>query len=102
MGAMNTKNTQSRQEMIAERRAEKLAEGRAYAARRFSIPLDEVVWYNSGICYDRVVVKTREAAEKVRAAVKGETVNGGWFHGLPLGGIDTSIDKDVTLFEVIC
>jgi hypothetical protein len=61
--------------------------GRKYAAERFSIPLDEVVWFNSGICYSRVVTTTLSAAKKVAAASNNKTCNGGWFDGMPLGGI---------------
>lgn len=58
-----------------------------YATKRFGLNAGEVTGYNSGACYDKVWVTTREAAEKVAAQVKGEEVNGGMFHGMPLGSI---------------
>lgn len=57
-----------------------------WAANRFGIPVEDVVWYNSGICYDRIGVKTKKSADKVTAKVAGETVNGGMYDGMPLGG----------------
>jgi hypothetical protein len=75
---------------------------RRYAADYFGINFDEVVWYNGGICYSRVVVLTKEAAERVREKVKNDTVNGGYLHGMPLGGI-TEINRDgVTSYDVMC
>lgn len=68
-------------------RAEAAERARQYAIEAFGLADEEVVWYNSGVCYDRVIVTTREAAEKVAAQVKGRHVNGGWFHGMELGGI---------------
>lgn len=56
-----------------------------WLSKRFNIPMDDIVWYNSGICYSRIVVKTEESALKVHEKVKGHTANGGWFHGMPLG-----------------
>ena len=61
---------------------------RDYCVRTFGIKPEEFVWHHSGICYSRIGVNTKEAAEKVRAKVKGETVNGGYLHGMPLGGYD--------------
>lgn len=47
------------------------------------------IWHHSGTCYSRVMYATREEADKVAAHVRaeGETVNGGYFHGMPLGGV---------------
>lgn len=71
---------------IEARRIREREAGRAYAAKEFGIPIEEVVWYHHGICYSSVVVTTQSAADKVTEHVKGGTVNGGWFHGMPLGG----------------
>ena len=60
---------------------------RKYAAELFNIPLEEVVWFNSGICYGRVVTTTLSAAKKVAFASRKKTANGGWFHGMTLGAI---------------
>jgi hypothetical protein len=57
-----------------------------WCAKRFGIPEEDVVWYSSGICYDRICVKTKESADKVTEKVKGQTANGGMFDGMPLGG----------------
>lgn len=88
--------------IMGQRRAEREANAKTWAAKRFGISEDEIIGYNSGCCYDKIWVKTRAAAEKVAAAVKDDTVNGGMLHGMSKGGIDTSIDKEITLFEVIC
>ena len=69
-----------------------------WASQRFGISSDEVLWYNSGSCYNRILVSTKAAAKKVATAVKGDTVNGGWFHGMPLGGITKTEDG----YEVYC
>lgn len=65
---------------------EKLQETKEWAAKKFGILPEEVVWYNFGICYDRVAVTTKEAADKVSESVKGQYVNGGMFDGMRLGG----------------
>lgn len=84
-------NNQSRQEI-------KSARAIAYAAQRFGLKPNEVVGYHSGCCYSKVWVKTRASAEKVAKQLKGDTVNGGWFDGMPLGGIQ---EYD-GVFEVMC
>jgi len=95
---MNSTNTQSREQQLAKRRAEQLASSRAYAASRFGLTPDEVIGYNSGSAYDKIWVKTRAAAERVASKVAGEKCNGGWFHGMALGGISTHDG----IFEVMC
>lgn len=62
-------------------------ETRKYLNKRFGIEPSDILFYNSGICYSRIVVRTKESADKVSEAVQGETVNGGMLHGMPLGGI---------------
>lgn len=69
-----------------------------WAAEKFGISPEEVIWYNSGSCYDRVIVSTKAAAQKVARAVKGGTANGGWYHGLPLGVITERGGR----FDVTC
>jgi hypothetical protein len=98
---MNTVKT--KEEVYAEqaaRNAERAAEAKAYAIKQFGLKPEEVVGYNSGICYSKVWVTTREAAEKVSKQIKkqGGEVNGGMFHGMPLGGISEYGGQ----FEVMC
>lgn len=76
--------------------------GRSYASSWFGIPVEDVICYHSGICYAKVWVRTKEAADKVRSKVKDYTVNGGWFDGMPLGGIVQTTYKDEPAFEVMC
>lgn len=74
-----------------------------WLARRFGIPIEEIYWYNGGVCYDKVVVTTKTAADKVSAVVQGRQANGGWLHGMPLGGQNVLKTKDGTLiYEVTC
>lgn len=63
------------------------SEDAKWLSERFGVSPDSILWYHSGICYSRLSVKTKEDAEKASKSVKGETVNGGWYHGMPLGGI---------------
>jgi len=84
---------------IQERQAEKLAASKKYAAQRFGLNESEIIGYNSGCCYDKIWVTTMDAAKKVSAGVEGETVNGGMFHDMPLGGITPDSDG---IFEVMC
>lgn len=70
-----------------------------YLTKRFGIPAEDIVWFNSGSCYSRIVVRTKESAQKVHDAVKGDTANGGMLHGMTLGGISEM--KDGT-FDVTC
>lgn len=82
--------------------AQRFAEDRERGAKRFGLRPDEVLFYNRGICYDRIVVTTRRAATKVRKAVAGETVNGGYFDGTPLGDISDATIHGVKGFSVTC
>lgn len=91
-------NTKSRSEELKKIRAEKLDETKTWAAARFKVPVSEIVGYNSGSAYDKVWVRSRATAEKIAAQLKGETCNGGWFDGMPLGGIS---EYDGA-FEVMC
>lgn len=61
-----------------------------WVAEQFGILPADVVWYHHGSCYDRVEVTTLVAAKKVAKVVERETANGGFFHGMPLGGIEAS------------
>ena len=54
---------------------------------RFNIPEESILWYHSGCCYSRIAVKTKRAANAAAKSVSGDTVNGGWFDGMPLGAI---------------
>ena len=82
--------------------AQRFAEDRERGAKRFGLKLDEVLFYNRGICYDRIVVTTWLAAMKVRKAVKGETVNGGYFDGTPLGATTEATVNGVRGYDVTC
>ena len=78
---MKTEVTQTR----SIQKIDELQEEKKFAAERFGISENEVAWYHSGTCYDRVAVTTQEAADKVTKKVNGQTVNGGFLHGMPLG-----------------
>lgn len=74
-----------------------------YLSNRFNIPADDIYWYNGGICYSRIIVKSKESADKVTESVKGSTVNGGMFHGMPLGGQNESKQEDGSVYyDVTC
>jgi hypothetical protein len=66
---------------------------RQWAAKQFGISPEDVRWYHSGICYDRIGVNSKEAAAKVAEKVKGQTANGGMLHGMPLGGATEYTDE---------
>lgn len=82
--------------------AQRLADERRAGAKRFGLSTDEVLFYNRGICYDRIVVTTMRAAKKVAKSVEGDTVNGGYFDGTPLGGISEATVGGVKGFDVTC
>lgn len=70
---------------------------------RFKIDPEDILWYHGGTCYDRVLVRSQEAADKVTAAVKCDAVNGGWFHGMCLGRQDkTELADGTTAWDVMC
>jgi hypothetical protein len=71
-------------------------------AKRFGLKPDEVLFYNSGICHDRIVVTTMRAAKKVAKSVEGDTVNGGYLDGMPLGGINETKHDGKQAFSVYC
>lgn len=77
-------------------------ETKKWAAKQFGISEDEVLWYNSGSCYDRIGVTTQQAADKVSAKVKGETANGGMLDGMPLGGQTEYNRNGNHYFDVTC
>ena len=64
----------------------------AWLEREFNVKRDEIVAYNGGICYSRIIVNSKEAAERASESITG-TVNGGMFHGMPLGNVGKP-DKD--------
>lgn len=74
-------------------------EDKKWLANHFGIPEESILWYNSGICYSRIEVTTKESADKVSDKVKGQTVNGGMLDGMPLGGQTETPSKT---FEVYC
>ncbi len=80
-------------------------EDKVKVAAMFDIPAEDVAWFNSGCCYSRIGVLTRESAERVSSKVKaeGRRANGGMLDGMPLGGISTYQDEtDQTIFDVYC
>jgi hypothetical protein len=81
---------------------QRFEDDRRAGAKRFGLKADEVLFYNSGICYDRIVVTTMLAARKVAKSVEGETVNGGCFDGALLGGITEATVNGVKGFDVRC
>lgn len=82
--------------------AQRILNERQLGAKRFGLCVDEVLFYNRGICYDRIVVTTRQAAKKVAKSVEGDTVNGGYFDGAPLGGITEATINGIKGFDVRC
>ena len=82
--------------------AQRFEDERRAGAERFSLGTDEVLFYNRGICYDRIVVTTMRAAKKVAKSVEGDTVNGGYFDGTPLGGITEAPINGAKGFDVRC
>jgi hypothetical protein len=85
-----------------EYHAQRFEDDRKAGAKRFGLKPDEVLFYNRGICYDRIVVTTMQSARKVAKSVEGETVNGGYFDGAPLGGISEATVKGIKGFDVRC
>lgn len=74
-------------------------ETKQWLSEKFSIPTDDILWYNSGTCYDRIGVKTEESAKKVTQAVRGGYVNGGMYDGMPLGSCSPSNDGT---YDIMC
>jgi hypothetical protein len=74
------------------------ADTKKWVAKRFGIPEEDVLWYHSGICYDRVGIKTKDSADRVSDQVKGGTVNGGQFDGMPLGNQSSTEGG----FDIMC
>ena len=74
-----------------------------WLSERFGIPESDIVWYNSGICYSRIIVKTKESAMKVHDLVSNETVNGGLLHGMHLGGfVPYKNESGEIEYDVMC
>jgi hypothetical protein len=63
-----------------------------YLAEKFSIPYEDIISGNSGVCYNSITVKTIESAEKIKSQCRG-CVNGGWYDGMALGHIHANKDN---------
>ncbi len=82
---------------------ENLEQTKEWAAEKFGIPKEDVLWYNAGSCYDRIGVLTEESAKKVSEKVKGKTANGGMYDGMPLGGYQPCTNSaGLEYFDVYC
>ena len=90
------------QEQLHDRIKRQNEESRLAAAKRFGLRLSDVCWYNHGICYDRVIVLTKAHAKKVAKLVEGDFVNGGFFDGMPLGGISETTHDGKKAYDVTC
>lgn len=90
------------QEQLHERIKREHEQSRQAAAKRFGLRLADVCWYNHGICYDRVIVRTKAAAKKVAKSVEGEFANGGYFDGMQLGGIRETTHDGKKAYDVTC
>jgi|GEM_PF-6728263 len=80
-------------------------ETRTWLAKRFDIPAKDIVWFHSGICYDRIQVQSKKSADKITKAVSNKTVNGGCFHDMPLGGQTKKKSEGRegrTVYEIMC
>ena len=82
--------------------AKRFEDERHVGAKRFGLMPPDVLFYNRGICYDRIVVTTMQAARKVAKSVEGDTVNGGYFDGSPLGTITEATINGTKGFDVRC
>jgi hypothetical protein len=88
---------------LEERKQKEFEESRRWAAKWFGIPIKDVAGYNGGICYSTCWVRSEKAAKKVAKKVAGETANGGYFHGMPLGGITEEVGSDGSkVWRVTC
>lgn len=77
-------------------------ESQLFASKHFGIDPSDVHYYRSGICFSTICVYTKEAADKVTNKVKDQIVNGGWFHGMPLGKQEAEIVEGQNLFRIMC
>ncbi len=91
----------TKEEEQEERDAKFLAE-REHAAKYFNIPLETVLWYHGGVCYDRIGVTTKESADAVTKHVEGKTVNGGMYDGMSLGNQTHYKHHHPPYFDVMC
>ena len=82
--------------------AQRFDDERCAGAKRFGLNHDDVLFYNRGICFDRIIVTTMQAARKVAKSVEGDTVNGGYFDGSPLGSITGATINGAKGFDVTC
>jgi hypothetical protein len=90
--------TEEQKAQVEHNREDARERSRQYGVRAFGLADTEVIWYNSGICYDRIIVTTEQARDKVVAAVENKYVNGGMFHGMSLGAW-TKSEKG---FDIMC
>lgn len=77
-------------------------ETRTWLAKYFDIPAKDIVWFHSGICYDRIQVRSKKSADKITKAVKNKAVNGGCFDGMPLGYQTKTKSEGRTVYEIMC
>jgi hypothetical protein len=77
-------------------------EEKQFIAETFGVPIEDAIYYHSGICYSRAGVKTKESAEMIANAVEGRVVNGGWYDGMKLGIVSKFADSGEIWYEVTC
>lgn len=87
---------------LIEKQKHDLEKTKQWVATKFGIRHEDVCWHNSGVCYDRVIVRTMAAAKQVAEAMKGMTVNGGLYHGMPLGRITHTTYEGEGAYDVMC
>lgn len=91
--------TEEQKAILTAKREEQQASARQWIASRFGVSPETVRWFNAGSSYDRVIVTTRESAERISRAASKDTANGGYFHGMQLGRITECADGT---FDVMC
>ena len=77
-------------------------ETREWLSERFGIDPQSISWYNSGICYSRIIVFDEDTAKKISKQVEMFRVNGGHYDGQPLGWYHSYYNGDgVQVFDVV-
>lgn len=101
---MNLAEQQEQRKSLREQdELRQIEESFKYAAGEFDIPREDIIFYNVGSCYNRIVVLTEASAKKVSEKVAGQRVNGGMLDGMPLGGItEENSEVDGKSYSIYC
>ena len=76
---------------------------KVWLSEKFGIQQESISWYNSGNCFDRIILFDEDSANKVKDQVKHKFVNGGNYEGMRLGYTTSYVNTNgIKVYDVMC